>query len=248
MDSRRHRLGRFELLAAERVLLHEGAPVALGPRAYDVLLALVERRGQLITKNELMEAVWPGVFVEENNLQAQVSAIRKVLGRDAIATIPGRGYQLTISLQDPAENYYRRLRPAAAPTNLPAQLSPIYGRAAEIAEITALLGEHRLVSIVGPAGIGKTRLSLAVASNLSAEWPDGAWLIELTGTSDAAAAHSTIAKTLGVTLDPGAPEVALVEGVRRRWMLLVLDNCEHLLEPIAGLVRALLNGRPACAY
>ena len=91
-----HRLGRFEVLATERVLLEDGAPLPLGPRAFDVLLVLVERRGQLVTKSELLEAVWPGVFVEENNLQVQVSAIRKVLGRDAIATIPGRGYQLTL--------------------------------------------------------------------------------------------------------------------------------------------------------
>ncbi len=237
------RFGRYELLAGERVLLLDGAPVPLGPRAFDVLNALLERRGQLVRKDELMEAVWPGVFVEENNLQAQVSAIRKVLGRDAIATVPGRGYQLTIPLEQTAETSQSAVSPAThTPTNLPEHLPPIYGRAAEIAEVTTLLGENRLVSIVGPAGIGKTRLSLAVAQNLAAEWPDGAWLIELAGTGDAAAVHSSIAKTLGVTLDPRMPpELALIEGLRRRWTLLVLDNCEHLLEPVAAFVRALLE-------
>jgi len=246
MQPLRHRLGRFELLTAERVVLKDGAPVPLGPRAFDVLLALVERRGQLVTKNELLEAVWPGVFVEENNLQAQVSAIRKILGRDAIATIPGRGYQLTIPPEEAAEpSLPAASPPAPAQTNLPGQLPPIYGRAAEISAVTALLGEHRLVSIVGPAGIGKTRLSQSVAFNLAGEWPDGAWIVELAGTFDAAAAHSTIAKAVGVTLDPRRPpEQALIDGLRKRWMLLVLDNCEHLLEPVAAFVRALLERAP----
>ena len=134
---------------------------------------------------------------------------------------------------------------ARTQTNLPEQLPPIYGRAAEIAAITTLLGEHRLVSIVGPAGIGKTRLSQSVAFNLAGEWPDGAWIVELAGTFDAAAAHSTIAKTVGVTLDPRMPpEQALIDGLRKRWMLLVLDNCEHLLEPVAAFVRALLERAP----
>ena len=137
-------------------------------------------------------------------------------------------------------------RAARPRTNLPKQLPPIYGRAAEIAQITHAARPHIAWSrIVGPAGIGKTRLSQSVAFNLAGEWPDGAWIVELAGTNDAAAAHSTIAKTIGVTLDPRKPpEQALIDGLRRRWMLLVLDNCEHLLEPVAAFVRALLDRAP----
>jgi len=246
MEPRRLCFGRFELLAAERVLLDEGAPVSLGPRAYDVLLALVSRRGRLVTKDELLEAVWPGVIVEDGNLHAQVATIRKVLGRDAIATVPGRGYQFTLTAQGFAESTPPAApQPARTPTNLPEHLPTLFGRDPEIGAITGLLAEHRLVSIVGPPGIGKTRLSLSVACHIAGESPDGAWLIELAGARTAEAVHSTIAKTLGVTLDPRKPpEVALLDGLRRRWMLLVLDNCEHLLEPVATFVRALLERAP----
>ena len=248
MDRQRICFDRFELLADKRLLLQDGDAIALGARAFDVLLVLVERRGQLVTKQELMERVWPGVFVEENNVQAQVSALRKVLGRDAIATIPGRGYQFTLAAQG------SRAAPAATQAatgaartqnNLPEALLPIYGRDAEIAQISTLLTAHRLVSIVGPPGIGKTRLSQSVAFSLAGDWPDGAWVVELAAANDAAAAYSSIARTTGISLDPRKPpEQALIDGLRRRWMLLVLDNCEHLLEPLAGFVRALLDRAP----
>ncbi len=229
------------------MLQQDGVPLPLGTRAFDLLLALVERRGELVTKNELLEAVWPGTFVEENNLQAQVSAIRKVLGRDAIATVPGRGYQLILPNEEAGDARAGAPpdSPVRTPTNLPELPAPIYGRADEIAGTVALLAEHRLISIVGPPGIGKTRVAQAVAGSVAGERPDGEWIVELAGTSDAEAAHSTIAKTLGVTLDPRKrPETALIDGLRRRWMLLVLDNCEHLLEPMAAFARALLDRAP----
>src|SRR5512143_1979571 len=89
----RYRFERFELDPRERCLLNEGKPVAVAPRALDVLAALLERAGELVSKDELLERAWPGLVVEENNLQVQVSALRKLLGAQAIATIPGRGYR-----------------------------------------------------------------------------------------------------------------------------------------------------------
>src|SRR6267378_3997244 len=93
-----YRFGTFELQPNERRLLAGGEPVVLGPRAFDLLIALVERPGQLVTKEELLDCVWPKLVVEENNLQVQVSALRKILGQEAIATIPGRGYRFTVTL------------------------------------------------------------------------------------------------------------------------------------------------------
>ena len=92
------RFGRFELQPGERRLLADGAPVAVGGRAFDLLHALADRPGQLVSKHALMDLVWPGLVVEENNLAAQVSALRKVLGGDVIATIPGRGYRFVAPL------------------------------------------------------------------------------------------------------------------------------------------------------
>jgi len=92
-----YRFGSVEIRPSERQVFVEGRPAALGSRAFDVLLALVERRDRVVTKNELLDLAWPGLVVEENNLQAQVSSLRRVLGPQAIATIPGRGYRFTIA-------------------------------------------------------------------------------------------------------------------------------------------------------
>ena len=102
--SRIHRFGRVEVRLNERALRVDGKAAPLGARAWDVLQALIERRDQIVTKNELLEIVWPGLVVEENNLQVQVSALRKLLGAHAIATIPGRGYQFSLSEDAPADN------------------------------------------------------------------------------------------------------------------------------------------------
>ncbi len=244
----RLRFGRFELRMAERALLADGEPVPLGPRAFDVLLALTELRGRLVTKSELMDRVWPDLVVEENNLQVQVSTLRKILGRDTIATVPGRGYQFTLSpdgiesATPPRSAHVPRER---TPTNLPEHLPPIYGRTERIGEITRLLADHRLIGIVGPPGIGKTRLAQSVAFNAIGRWPDGVWVIELVGVSDASAVYSAIASAVGISLEPNRPaDFALIDGLRQRAMLLVLDNCEHLLDPVADFVRTLLERAP----
>lgn len=115
-----YQFGRFELRTATRQLLADDEPVPLGARAFDVLLALVERRDRLVTKNELLELVWPGLVVQENNLQVQISALRKILGREAIATIPVRGYRFTVTLtSDTAVS-----SPASSPRAGPPQASP----------------------------------------------------------------------------------------------------------------------------
>src|SRR5436853_341142 len=87
------RFGRFTLPVHERCLLVDGEPAAIGARAFDLLLALAERAGRLVRKRDLLELVWPGLVVQDNNLAAQMSALRKVLGDGVIATIPGRGYR-----------------------------------------------------------------------------------------------------------------------------------------------------------
>ena len=108
------RFGRFEILTAERRLQVDGKPVALGSRAFDLLAALAARRDRVVTKDELLDVVWPGLVVEENNLQVQISALRKILGAQTIATVPGRGYQFTVAAV-----------PAAAPGSSAAAATPV---------------------------------------------------------------------------------------------------------------------------
>lgn len=96
------RFGRFEILLAERRLQADGQPIALGSRAFDLLAALVARRDRVVPKEELITVVWPGLVVEDNNLQVQISALRKVLGTSSIATVPGRGYQFTVAASSPS--------------------------------------------------------------------------------------------------------------------------------------------------
>ena len=246
--------GRFELHPASRELRLDGKPVPIGARAFDVLQTLIERRERLVTKNELLDLVWPGVVVEENNIQVQISALRKLLGPNAIATIPGRGYRFTATVLGRVSGRERQQRPAADPvgdasatplSNLPRELPLLYGRAADIATASSLADKHRLVTIVGAGGIGKSRLAQAVAHDLREGFDDGAWMVELAGLSDPDLVANTIASSLHVSLtSQRVAQDELIAGVAERRMLLVLDNCEHLLDAVASVADALLRAAP----
>jgi len=246
-----YRFGRVEVRPVERQLRLDGKPTALGARAFDLLLALIERRDRVVPKNELFDLVWPGLVVEENNLQVQISALRKLLGPQAIATIPGRGYRFALSIDAPGSSgSVTAFEPAtaAAPkpsattprlTNLPELLPALYGRAPDIAQVRALLSGHRVVSIVGAGGIGKTRLAQAVADELRNEYADGVWWVELAALSDGELVAAEAARVLGVRLGIDRPAVETIANVlRSQSLLLLLDNCEHLLEEVATLVDA----------
>lgn len=252
-----YRFGRFELQPENRRLLVEGAPVALGARAFDLLVTLAARSGQLVSKNDLLTLVWPGLVVEENNLQVQISALRKLLGPQVIATIPGRGYRFTAVLDGAAEGIARAKLPGATqaakppnaavvpPNNLPGQLPPLYGRNADLTALRSLVDGHRLVTVVGAGGIGKSSLALEMAQSLAGRWPDGAWMVELAGLSDPALLPNAVAQALHITLPgQGAAQDELVAGMTPWTALLVLDNCEHLLDAAAVLAQAILTGAP----
>ena len=150
--------GRLEIHPGERAVSLDRQPAVLGARAFDLLLALVERRDRTVAKNELLDVVWPGLVVEENNLQVQISNLRKLLGAAALTTVPGRGYRFTMAPAGlPAE---RPAAPAATlATNLPEGLPPLIGRQDDLRAFTDLVAAHRLVTLIGAAGIGKTRLA-----------------------------------------------------------------------------------------
>src|SRR5512143_156399 len=253
--SNRPLISHIEIRCAERQLWVDGRVAKLGARAFDVLHALYERRDRLVTKNELLDAVWPDVVVEENNLQVQISTLRKLLGPAAITTIPGRGYQFTASgwVDGRAVGDHTReaapvdpAPPAAAKStktvgNLPDELPPLFGRDGDLAALRTLIGQQRLVSIVGAAGIGKTALAQALAHGERAAFDDGVWLIELAPIGDASLVVPTVADPLALQLGTDAQPKDLAERLRGAKCLLVLDNCEHLLHAVAELAQAVLR-------
>ena len=238
-----HTFGRFELQPAERRLLADGRPVSLGPRALDVLLVLVERAGRLVTKDELLQQVWPNLIVEENNLQAQVSALRKILGAEAIATVQGQGYRFTWAASCVPVTVQAAPQPRGH--NLPRQLTSFIGRQREIAEIEGLLERSRLLTLTGLGGCGKTRLSLQIAADLLGQFADGAWFVELAALADPGLVAQAVATTLAVKEASGTGLTqVLIEHLEPKRLLLVFDNCEHVLEACATLADLIVRQCP----
>jgi predicted ATPase/DNA-binding winged helix-turn-helix (wHTH) protein len=247
---------RFRVLPHRRELLAEGRPVELGGRAFDVLMALIEASGAVVDKNTLMNRVWPDRIVEENSLQAQISALRKAFAadRDLIRTIAGRGYQFTgeirtISANPDAQAAAGMAQPTSTPsrppTNLPEPVSELIGRDVELDEILDLSTSHRLVTLVGAGGIGKTRLGSEAVRRLLPRFVDGAWVAGLAPLSDPELVPVTVATTLGLdfaagTVSPG--RVANALGSKQ--LMLMLDNCEHVVNAAAKMAEALLRANP----
>ena len=196
-----------------------------------------------------MARVWRGTFVEEGNLKFQVGALRRVLGdgragRRYIATSPGQGYRFVAPVsvaQAPAAAAL-----PAAPTrqnhNLPQQLTRLIGRADAVSRIAARLRRHRLLSIVGPGGIGKTSVAIAVAEASVNTYEHGVCFVDLAPLADGRLVPSAVAQVLGFDIRSDDPVPGLVGALRDRRLVLVLDNCEHVIEAAAALAVAILRG------
>ena len=234
-----YRFGNFELQPRQRRLLADGRPVTLGYRAFDLLLALVERDGQLVTKDELLALVWPGLVVEENNLQVQVSTLRKILGSAAIGTVAGRGYRFTLELLTAGE---LSSSPVAQRHNLPPQLTSFIGHEDDLEECATLLGETRLLTLTGIGGCGKTRLALELAQRVLPSHKDGVWYVDMAPLLDAERVPLTVATTLDIREETDRPIVDTLCGrLAEQRMLLVVDNCEHLVAACAALITRMIG-------
>lgn len=222
----------YQLLPAQRRLLSGEQPVKLGSRAFDMLVVLVERHDRIVPKHELMDLVWPKLVVEDNNLQVQVMALRKLLGHGAIATIPGRGYRFTL----PVDSDATTMAPPPASVAVPGPA--LIGREDELRVLQSLLLAYPLVTVSGAGGIGKTRLARAATRGLQSPH-DLAW-VDLVGLDDAATLPAAVAQALGIELAGAADaRAALAAALRGRTALLVLDNAEHLLDAVAAFVATL---------
>ncbi|OUL99457.1 ATP-binding protein [Variovorax sp. JS1663] len=239
--------GPFELLPGRQLLLRDGVQVRIGGRAIDILLMLLERSGQLVSKQELMERVWHKTVVEEGNLKVNIANLRRVLGDGPgpcryIATVNGRGYRFIAGVQTGDEMGHSA--PLAEPSgpghNFPIARTKIFGRREAINAIQHDLGVTRLVSIVGAGGIGKTTVALAAAEQAASGFRDGAWWIDLTLVNSPALIPNALAATMRLTVHTADVLGALCEALHGRHVLLVLDNCDQMINATAECVERIL--------
>ena len=241
------------VLDADRQLLHrEGSPVRVGGRALDILAALLERPGEILSKRELMARVWPSVVVEDDNLKVHMVALRRALGDEAaaaryIVTVTGRGYRFIApvrrdALTGPAiASASASASGAARGHALPPEAEHIFGRAEAIEGIRRDLEESRLVSIVGAGGVGKTTVAVAAAHAAARHHADGAAFVDLAAISDPAFVPSAVAAALGLFVTGADPLSGVVHVLKSQHRLLLFDNCEHLLPSVAAVVERLVR-------
>jgi predicted ATPase/DNA-binding winged helix-turn-helix (wHTH) protein len=251
MDGHAVSFGPFRLLAGQRLLLEGDKPVRLGGRAFDILAALVERAGEVVGKEELITRAWPQTFVEESNLKIQVSALRRALGDGQnghryIVTVPGRGYNFvaaTLADVSPSPPLAPKIGRSAT-HNLPLARTRMIGRAEAVAALVARRPRERLMTIVGPGGVGKSTVALAVAERLLASYEQGVWLVDLAPLNDARLVPSAVATVLGLEIRSEDPLPGLLAWLGGKRILLLFDNCEHVVEAAASLAAALLTRAP----
>jgi predicted ATPase/DNA-binding winged helix-turn-helix (wHTH) protein len=245
------RFGPFTLNCPERLLLRDGEPVRIGSRALDILIALVSRAGEVVSKEELISTVWPKTFVEETNLRVNVGTLRKALDdvrepHRYISNVTGRGYCFVApvsAISEPiglVQSTVPEPRPTASATGLLPRLSGrVVGRDDIIGLLEQQLTEQRLLTLVGPGGIGKTTVAVALGHRLSGRHNDGIAFIDLDTISDPALLPATVAKGVGCTLGSTDLISELAGQLQRRSMLLILDCCKHLIDDVAELVETL---------
>src|ERR1700749_1189383 len=244
--------GPFSLFVAERLLKKGDEPVPLGDRALDILIALAERAGEVVTHKELISTVWPDVAVEEANLRFQMAALRKALGdgRDGaryISNISGRGYCFVAPV---TRSTTARTVPVTAIATtervqrLPPRPARMVGRDDTVRSLAQQLQMWRFVSIVGPGGVGKTTVAISVAHTLIDGFHDAVFFIDLVALTDPQLVPTAVASALGLMAQTQDPLVGLLAFIGDKKILLVLDNCDHVIGVAAGLAERVVSEAP----
>src|SRR5262249_17313564 len=241
------RFGRFRCLPYQRLLLDDDKPVSLGSRAFDILVVLLDRHSEVVGKDDITAEVWPDTHVEEGNLRVHITALRRALGDDDdsrfIRTIPGRGYRFIapVSRVDRVPTAADTAAPPTLlPSNLPVSLTRMFGRSDIVGALAAQLPHRRAITIVGPGGIGKTTVALAAAEALAGRYPDGVHVVDLAPVAAPAQPAAALAAALGLSATGDAAD--LIHGLADKRMLIVFDNCEHLVAPTAELIEQIARG------
>ncbi len=242
--------GPFDLDTEVVELRRHGDVVAMEPKVFDVLVYLARHRDRVVPKEELLDEVWGDRFVSESTLTSAIRHVRRALGDDGTAqqyvkTAHGRGYRFVAEVTSTELDHGTRSRPAVSVPvggqNLPADRTRLVGRDEAVRSVADLVGRHRLVTLLGLGGAGKTRLAVAVGRTVLERFTDGVWFVDLVPVDDERSVDVAIAHACGIALSPGdvRPQLATVLADRRT--LIILDNAEHVRGAAAATVDHLLD-------
>jgi predicted ATPase/DNA-binding winged helix-turn-helix (wHTH) protein len=238
--------GPFRLIPKQRTIEKNGTSLNIGARALDILIILTERPGDVISKQDLVARAWGDVTVDESALRVHISALRKLLEEDAsgaryIVNVSRRGYCFTA----PISRHLERAPLAATDVfpAIPAQAAKIVGRAETITDICQDLSLHRLVTVVGPGGIGKTTVALAASHRKLADG-ETVKFVDLGALKSEQLVTTTVAATLGLAVSFEDSVPSILAYLRDKCLLLVFDSCEHLLESLVVLCEAIIRDAP----
>jgi predicted ATPase/DNA-binding winged helix-turn-helix (wHTH) protein len=226
------------------VLRRDGVMLSLGGRALDILIYLAERPGEVIAKQELIDHVWRDVTVEEGSIRVHVAAIRKALGDGQfgnryIANIKGRGYSFVGTVVPLAGSTESRNDRSRHQGRLPVRPLMMIGRETVISQVSDTLRDERFVTLLGPGGIGKTTIALAVGRAAAEEFGGKVHFVDLESLTDSRHVAGAVATSLGLALKSKDPGLELVDLVRSQRLLIILDSCEHVIEAVASLAEQL---------
>ncbi|WP_339439462.1 ATP-binding protein [Pseudomonas sp. EA_15y_Pfl1_P104] len=241
--------GPYRIHPRQRLVLEAGRPLRLGRRAVDILLILLEQAGNVVSKQELIARVWPKSVVEDGNLRVHMAALRKALGdgqagQRYIVTVAQRGYSFVAPLSIEPMTIPTDGAPQSPCHNLPLRRTRMIGRHALIDSLVQQLPEQRFITLTGTGGIGKTTVALRVAELLIGHYRDGIRLLDLAPLSAPSMILPNLAVLLDLTHVEHEPLATFARSLQERQLLLVIDNCEHLLDDIALISETLLRHAP----